>query len=377
MGNKESSIPQSPQRIEWQWQSNPNPWSKTEPSQWTRYGDVHNMIIEDALKSKQPIATLDGHYIDFKRNVQILFKDSSKQRPVRRLVCGKDDRYVREERFSFDPISPKRPFGGEYGWVSPFIIEVRRELGLRKDQLPSKDPTIIPMLVDKAAQGIVEEGQLLNKTEEAKKIAELLLAKKNAGVNEVWCCCAHLYTLESFLFKKINEVMRLIGDDKHEKMWRSKLRTLGPFCLLLWDDPFNQRVRTKITLYRGTTLTEEQIATYRHMADNPNEYRSFQAFTSSSRDRMGAESFGNVLFIMNVLFAFIADVSSLSEFKEEEEELIMPGVCFSVEKVHFDQNKKKHLIYLTLRQRFSSEHIIDFLAHKILRLAAYTHKKIR
>ncbi|CAF4419559.1 unnamed protein product, partial [Rotaria magnacalcarata] len=57
------------------------------------------------------------------------------------------------------------------------------------------------------------------------------------------------------------------------------------------------------------------------MAKHEDEYRSFQAYTSCSRNRKKAEEFGNTLFIMDVLYAFIADLSSLSEYADEEEEL--------------------------------------------------------
>ncbi|CAF4288251.1 unnamed protein product, partial [Rotaria magnacalcarata] len=78
-------------------------------------------------------------------------------------------------------------------------------------------------------------------------------------------------------------------------------------------------------LYRGADLKPEQITKYEDMAKNSNEYQSFQAFTSCSRNRQKAEEFGNTLFIMEVLFAFIADLSPLSEYTQEEEELITPG----------------------------------------------------
>jgi hypothetical protein len=38
--------------------------------------------------------------------------------------------------------------------------------------------------------------------------------------------------MESFLYKKIDETMRLIGSKEHENY--------GHFCLLLWDDPYNK-----------------------------------------------------------------------------------------------------------------------------------------
>ena len=254
-----------------------------------------------------------------------------------------------------DPIGSKRPFGGQYGWVSPFIIEVRRHLGLTRHQLPSKDEQLIPILVEKAAQGITEEGKQIGKQCEAAQLANMLREEKNQTTKKVWQRCVYLYSLESFLYKQINEIMRLVGDEKQENIWRSKVLTLGPFCLLLWDDPFNTKLRTKTTLYRGANLSEEQLATYEKMATNPKEYRSFQAFTSCSRNRKKVNKIGNTLFIMKILSAFIADISALSEYPDEEEELVIPGVCFNVQGVEFDRKAKKHLIYLRLRQRFNSK----------------------
>ena len=196
---------------------------------------------------------------------------------------------------------------------------------------------------------------ILGKQKEAEEMANILLEKKHKGMEEVWRCCAYLYSLESFLYKTLNAAMRLVGSRGDEQIWQSKVRTLGPFCLLLWDDPFNKKVKCDIKLYRGATLKPEHIDTYKEMAKNENQYGSFQGFSSCNRNRSKAEVFGNALFIMKVLFAFIADLSQLSKYQNEEEELVTPGVCFRVERVKFDRKKKKHLIYLELRQRFSGK----------------------
>lgn len=344
--------------VEWMWQSNPNPWSKTEKPEWRHYSDVENLIIEEAYTNGQTSAIVDGYCIDFKHRVQIADNNNNKQRPVQPVVCKREDKHLREERFMPDPIAPKRPFGGEYGWVSPFIIEVRKTLNLESKQLPSQDKTIIPMFVDKAARGIIEEGKLIGKRHEAEKMAEQLMAKQNRRIKEIWKCCAYLYSLESFLYKKLNETMRLIGSEEQEQIWRSKIRTLGPFCLLLWDNPFKNKLNKDIELYRGANLSSEQIATYQDLSMHPDEYRSFQAFTSCSRNRKMAENFpgANVLFIMKVEYAFTVDLSSISKYPEEAEELITPGVCLSVQQMEFDNHKKKHFIYLKLRQRFAGKY---------------------
>ena len=344
-------------RVEWMWQSNPDPCSKTQKREWTRYSDVENLIIEKAYSSNQTHAIIDDCSIDFKHHVQISDNEIDQQTPVKRRVCKREDKRLREERFMPDPIAPKRPFGGQYGWVSPFIAEVRKNLNLEEKQLPSNDEKIVPKILKKAALGIIKEGKLIGKRCEAEEMAEKLMEQENRGIRRIWKCCAYLYSLESFLYKKLNETMRLIGSEEHEQVWRSKIRTLGPFCLLLWDNPFNNKLSKNIELYRGAKLRPEQIAIYQDLSVHPNEYRSFQAFTSCSRNRKKAENFEepNVLFIMKVESAFTVDLSSVSEYLEEEEELIIPGVCFNVQRVEFDNRKNIHFIYLKLKQRFAGK----------------------
>lgn len=68
-----------------------------------------------------------------------------------------------------------------------------------------------------------------------------------------------------------------------------------------------------------------------------------------------AEQFGNVLFIMKTRLAFSVDLSELSEYHYEEEELLYPGVSFQINRMSFDKDKNKHLIYLNLQQRHDSK----------------------
>ncbi|CAF3078348.1 unnamed protein product [Rotaria sp. Silwood2] len=355
MAEKFTSSGNEDEHVEWMYESNSDPWSKSQLEQWTCYSDVENLIIEDAYSKNESHLMMDNYYIDFKRKIQISKDNENNQRPINRVVRKTDKTRVREERFTFDPIAPKRPYGHEYGWVSPFILEVRKYLKLIPEQLPSKDDSLVPMIVEKAADGIIEEGKIIGRLCEAQKLAEKLKNEKDKGMKQVWICCAKLYSMECFLYKKLNEVMRLIGSDDHEQLWRSKVRTLGPFCLLLWDNPFKTKLTTEKTLYRVVKLTNEQIATYEEMAKNPNEYRSFQAFTSSSRNKDVGNNFPttNVLFIMEIEFAFTVDIAPFSEYPHEEEELITPGVCFTVHRVEFDKSAKKHVIHLKLRHRFS------------------------
>ena len=209
----------SSERVEWMWRSDPDPFSSKKHAEWRHYSDVENLIIEKAFENKEPKAKLDGYYIDLKKYLQISNSDQYKQRHVKRIVGKTEVAYLREARFMDLPMGT-RSFAGQYGWISAFVVEVRKDMGLKIDELPSKKSTMIPMMVEKAADGIIEEGKYLGHERKAKHMAEMLRGKKNKSMIEVWNCCAYLYSLEEFLYKTLNAAMRLVGDRKHENEWK-------------------------------------------------------------------------------------------------------------------------------------------------------------
>jgi len=302
--------------VEWMWQTVSNSSKSSGSIGWTKFSDIENHIIEDAYAAHKTEVILDDCRLNLKTRTHISNNNTGTKRSIKRVVLEQNQRPIREERYTFDPIAP--------------------------------------LIVELACYGIIYEGKLNERQHEAEWMATMLMTCKYKTIEEIWICCAYLYTMESFLYKRLNETMRAIGDNTHEQYWRSKVSTLGPFALLLWDDPSNIKPKTsKYSLYRGATLSSEQIAMYKECCKRPNDYQSFQAFTSSSRNRDRAEKFGNALFTMKVHYAFTADVQMISDYCEEEEELIFPGVCFTVEKFTYDTKKNKHLIYLKLKQRFN------------------------
>ena len=344
-----------PTRVQWMWKANMDPFSKSEPAEWKPYSDVENKIIEETYQAGQNHAILDAYSIDFKHKIQILNVDSSKQRPIIREVVNRADQHLREERFTFTPTNPEQPFAGLYGWISPFVRGAVKDLNITKNQLPSKDETIVPLIVERAVVGIIEEGKKIGKQREAEHMAKMLREKQHLGMKEVWKCCAYLYSMESFLYKKLNETMRLIGSKEHEQEWRNNILTLGPFCLLLWDNPFgNKATKLGTIFYRGANLSDQLISIFKDdCSKQDKKKRSFPAFTSCSRNETKARKFGNVLFIMTVKHAFTVDIAPFSKYPDEEEELLSPGVCFTVERVEFNKNQNKHVIDLNLIQQYS------------------------
>ncbi|CAF3930798.1 unnamed protein product, partial [Rotaria sp. Silwood1] len=75
------------------------------------------------------------------------------------------------------PVASGRSFGGQYGWISPFVMEVRNDLDLQLNELPSKNSDMIPVLVQKAAEGIIKEGQYIGRQREAEELANILREK--------------------------------------------------------------------------------------------------------------------------------------------------------------------------------------------------------
>ncbi|CAF2501878.1 unnamed protein product [Rotaria sp. Silwood2] len=324
-----------------------------ESAQWNRFSDIENTIIEDAFTTlKKPYVILDDYHIDFEHQVQISNDDKSKQRPVKRAEMNKDEGRLREARFMPNPIVPDSSFHDLVGFRKLFIDSFIEFFDLKhvKDWEKRKHD-----ILEKAMLGILHEGKLAGKQCEAKWIVQQLEKVKDKTKKEIGECCIYLYSLESFLYKILNQTMRLIGDKNHENVWRSKVETLGPFAFLLYYylsyENLNQRTNT--TVYRGAQLTDKMIAEYQYVAQSNDPRRSFQAFTSCSRSRAKAEQFGNALFVLNaenrISYSTLnMDISFLSAYPEEEEVLIRPGRSFKIESVTFEKTKKKHVIYLTL-----------------------------
>ncbi|CAF3570771.1 unnamed protein product [Rotaria socialis] len=326
MSYSSSKLVNSSTRIQWTWQSNRNSLDRSKSGSWNYYSDVENLMIEEAFQAAQLQIVFDNYYIDFKLNIQVMKTDVTKKNPVKRIVSEGEYTASRQSHYTCDAISHEHSFGGQYGWIPPFIKEARKCLKLQKNQLPSRDPSVVSTIVEKAAMGIIEEGKIVGQLNLARWMAKQLIEKKNKDAKEVWKCCAYLYSLESFLYKTLNKTMRLATTEAE-----------------------------KITVYRGAKLTPTQIDSYRDICQQPEKYGSFQAFTSTSRKNDIGDHCPdwNVLFIMEITFAFTANIRQYSAFPEEEEELIFPGVCFTVERMDFDETKRLHLIYLKLRQRFN------------------------
>ncbi|CAF2028788.1 unnamed protein product [Rotaria magnacalcarata] len=331
------------QRIEWMYKLNAN---SSHPAEWRIYSDIEIAIIEEQYQNKQPEARLDDYHIDLINQVQISIHNSKHQCPVKRVVNLRGDGRLREERFMPNPILPSQPFT-DARHRSSFLDAAGQYFNLTIGY----DLTVLAMLVEKAAEGIIVEARKVGKEKEGQWMAAQLLKVKSGRYKDVAECCARLYCMESFLYKTLNEIMRLGMDEQHQALWRSKLPTLGPFTCLLFNLQQNLSLPTAaktMTVYRGANFSQDLIEQYRRISALPEANRGscqFTAFTSTSRNREKAQQFGNVLFVIEISEADGCDVSSYSEFNEEEH-LLNPHFYFFIQSCIFDDQINKWIIKL-------------------------------
>jgi hypothetical protein len=261
-----------------------------------------------------------------------------------------EEETLREARFMSNPINPSSPFG-------PFNLGGFRKATHIHFNLPGfaytyennslENAANRRRIVQKAADGILAEGTKEGKKREAEWLAQQLLDVIDGTAVEVWQVCARLYTMESFLYKKLNECMRVEGDEdeEHDQLWKSKVATFGPFSLLLYY--LGEYTRGEMTVYRGCNLNDDLIQQFRQkMVNNPRDTPVFPAFTSTSKNRNKAERFGNVLFVIDIDRRYDgSDVSSYSRYNEEEY-LLAPYFAFSIRSCRFIENTNKWVIHL-------------------------------
>jgi hypothetical protein len=229
-------------------------------------------------------------------------------------------------------------------------------------------------LSGKVAEGIIDEGWKMNEIEIAKKMADQINQVKDGTENEIWECFIRLYCMDSFLYRRLNEIMRQAADQPDMKLWESSIPIFGSFAYVLWRDGPVCTIKD-MTVYRGICLTDEDLEQYQKNCPNIKDSRlqkgnnsfdlkkpkfysssikdkyierrtfSFPAFTSTSRCRSKAEQFGNSLLIIKINKFSGWDVSCYSEFNEEEH-LLKPGLRFWIQSCIFDEIKNKWIIHL-------------------------------
>jgi hypothetical protein len=369
-----------PRDFQWYVESALLPCDSSSTEEWQKYSDIENEIIEDAYNLKKESVEIDGGYLfNLKRLLQSNGLADSTARRMKRVQLDNDncrDSSTREERF-YSPVtftssktsnSENENEGGRENVTGSSLISSYYYL-----ELSGKKKTIADV-VEEAAAGIVKEGREMQRAGDAQWLAEQLLAVKKSGENiqtdisthvvkleqdndpvredhfskvpsDIGQTCVNLYTRDSFWYRSLNSVLRV---DLH-KITREKIKTFGPFCCLLNLYLSAHHTTDTRTVYRGLNLTDAEREQF------TSEITTFKSFTSTSKNRKLAELYGNTLLIIDTkVFDDAAryydgcgtDISTFSQFPQEEEFLITPESLFESAKHEFDSVNDKHIIYL-------------------------------
>ncbi|CAF4331765.1 unnamed protein product, partial [Adineta steineri] len=83
-------------------------------------------------------------------------------------------------------------------YASLFLCKAYEDLRLSQNW--HKNRKELEIVVEAAIHGIKKEGLELDKQAEGEELAEKLFEKRSGTVEEIWNCCAYLYTIECFLY---------------------------------------------------------------------------------------------------------------------------------------------------------------------------------
>jgi hypothetical protein len=322
---------------------------------------VENEIIEDGFNTDKEDVEIDGDYvINLKPQVQYRKGEKDKQRAIKRVQFETTRINVRlgAERFS-SPITPAQSITAlppasdrpteTYRLIDNcFGVADFPETYFRNEVLNTWKS--LADVVEEAISGIMKEGTRLSKSNEAKWLAEQLRTVQKFGKNfgatwqsrhpsKIGQMCAFLYTRDSFWYKLVNAILR-----DPNTITCEHVKTFGPFCWLLDRYIGGHDEEDSVTVYRGMTLSDEQRKEFMR----EDETVTFPSFTSTTKNRRVAEMYsGNSLLIMDIRGSPRGeDISSLSNFPDEEEYLLWTGTAFKFFKYEYDSVEKQYIIYL-------------------------------
>jgi len=197
------------------------------------------------------------------------------------------------------------------------------------------------------ATALEREGLKLRKRTEAEILIDVLCKLIDTTPDKVVQGCLRLYSMETFIYTQLNQFL-LEADE-------TKIETYIPFVRLLYFC-FDQMPSIEvhgIKVYRGMNLPSSMIDAYKEAMKINMSFR-WAGFSSTTKSRKFAENFNSSsLFIMELKKIYsrekkAIDISGYSQFPKEEEVLLKAGVEFTVEEVNYDDEKKKHYIYLNV-----------------------------
>jgi hypothetical protein len=333
------------EHAEWFYDSSHEPWAQashiasTTPI-WNRYQWIEIQMIEKAYQSAYKEVRLGKYRIDLKNFIQVKLTDESKRRRVKR-----DNDSVRiddafKHRLYDELILPgaqqrATTYGTFDAWCPFLNAWLQSPAGKRSlDNFQS--------CIEPCAQGIIQEAIMHDSASQAKaaQMAAEIRQDSSRSRRELAKLCIKFYTDDSFLYYALNTALRECD--------LSKLNTFGPFVYLLSS---YARICKEFfgVVYRCAQLNTSHVQEYRKALGM---WKSWPAYTSTSKSLDVASMFGNTLFIIKITNTVPScprsfDISSWSQLRFEEEVLIPPGIVFQI--ISVNQNpEERTTIHLTI-----------------------------
>jgi hypothetical protein len=309
----------------WYYKCNSRPWPETAnqdliQEEWAKYRDIEIDIIEEAYQQGKSDALLDRYRIDLINFIQVRLDDDHKQRPIKREIGQNRKECLRENRFSYKlAVISTSPASSSYGTFDSWCPFLKAWFETSKGKRAWLQ---LSSCIEASAQGIIKEGRIHNSNAEAAYIAEKFRRCSGRSRREATELCMYLYTKDSFFYNAINTALRQCD--------LSKVDTLGSIAFLIsnYSHTGNEFIGT---IYRGVELTPSEIEEYKQAIGT---WKTWPAYTSTSKNRTLAEMYGHTLFIIEITDTMSAprsfDISSLSYYPVEEEVLLPSGISFKI-----------------------------------------------
>ncbi len=290
--------------------------------QWETYSKADQRFLEHAYQRGQSLIELHENFISFNEGLQV--SNNYEAYIVKRVILKLKSRRRKYRSLAFSRGESVQPI--------PIIDQC----------LSSSVNTSISALIE----GIQREGLLQKKQSEAKEAIEILKKIPENDTDLIGLRCVYLYTRNSFIHQMLNKFLR---DQDF-----NKISTLGPLCKLIYSQFSKYRLKPNeaesLIVYRGATFNSAELRAFKRGTGKTSFY--WLEFVSTSKSLKVAKLFvGNVLLVirLNKLYGDgrAMQIQKVSEFEEEEEVLLRPGVEFSIKTwVCDDEVNKKYTFHL-------------------------------
>jgi hypothetical protein len=156
--------------------------------------------------------------------------------------------------------------------------------------------------------------------------------------------CAAFYTRETFLYRRVNTLLRFgIESDPETTRNLTLYITLLRECFCVYEGLSPLPWEQPEVVYRGASLSIDLVVDH---ARHPGEFVHWQGFTSASRDAAVALGFpGNVLFDIRLTHA-VPYLDDVSAFKHEHEVILSPFQWFSIDGVRWHAGCRRWIVRL-------------------------------